>query len=73
MLKLGYLVGAAVGIGLVTDTLARHWLGREIDWAQVFDVATTFGWVQLLLIAVVLVVIRRIVIRLNLPDTRLES
>jgi ubiquinone biosynthesis protein len=72
VLKLGYLVGAAVGIGLVADTLARHWLGREIDWAQVFNVATTFGWVQLLLIAVVLVVIRRIVIRLNLPDTRLN-
>jgi hypothetical protein len=34
--------------------------------------ATTFGWIQLALIAVLLVLIRRIVIRLGLPDTRLD-
>jgi ubiquinone biosynthesis protein len=71
VLKLGYLVAAAVGLGLVTDAITRHWFGREIDWASVMERATTFGWVQLALIAVVLVIIRRIVIRLGLPDTRL--
>jgi hypothetical protein len=35
------------------------------------DSATSFGWVQLVLIAVLLILIRRIVIRLNMPDTRL--
>jgi hypothetical protein len=71
ILKLGYLIAAAVGIGLVLDAVWRYWLGREIDWASVLERATTFGWVQLVLIAVLLVVIRRIVIRLSLPDTRL--
>jgi hypothetical protein len=71
-LKLGYLVGLAVGAGLIADTISRRWFGHEIDWAPILGYATTFGWVQLGLIAVALVIIRRIVIRLNLPDTRLN-
>ena len=71
LLKLGYFVGAAMGIGLVTNAVARRWFGYEIDWAWMVERATTFGWLQLALIAIVLVVIRRIVIRLNIPDTRL--
>jgi ubiquinone biosynthesis protein len=71
VLKLGYLVAAAVGIGLLADGIARQWFGREIDWASMLERATTFGWIQLALIAVLLVVIRRIVVRLSLPDTRL--
>jgi predicted unusual protein kinase regulating ubiquinone biosynthesis (AarF/ABC1/UbiB family) len=71
-LKLGYLVGVGFAIGLIVDTVSRRWFGQEIDWGPIFERATTFGWVQLALIAVVLVVIRRIVIRLNMPDTRLN-
>jgi hypothetical protein len=71
-LKLGYLVGVGFAIGLIVDTVSRRWFGQEIDWGPVFERATTFGWVQLALIAIVLVVIRRIVIRLNMPDTRLN-
>jgi hypothetical protein len=71
-LKLGYLVGVGVGVGLIADTVSRRWFGHEIDWAPLLDRATTFGWVQLAVIAVILVVIRRIVIRLNMPDTRLN-
>jgi ubiquinone biosynthesis protein len=71
-LKLGYLVGIGVIIGLIADTVSRRWLGHEIDWAPILERATSFGWVQLALIAVILVVIRRIVVRLNMPDTRLN-
>jgi ubiquinone biosynthesis protein len=71
LLKLGYFVAAAMGIGLITDAVARRWFGYEIDWASMLARATTFGWLQLVLIAIILVVIRRIVIRLNMPDTRL--
>ena len=73
VLKLGYLIGFAWGAALIADYVSRHWFGREIDWTPILERATTFGWVQLALIAVVLVVIRRIVIRLNLPDTRLDA
>jgi ubiquinone biosynthesis protein len=71
-LKLGYVVGVGVGVGLIADTVSRRWFGHEIDWAPILERATTFGWVQLALIVVILVVIRRIVIRLNMPDTRLN-
>src|SRR5215510_13589386 len=72
VLKLGYFVAAAIGVGLVADAVARRWFGHEIDWHAMLDRATTFGWIQLALIAVLLVLIRRIVIRLGLPDTRLD-
>jgi predicted unusual protein kinase regulating ubiquinone biosynthesis (AarF/ABC1/UbiB family) len=72
MLKLGYIVAAAIGLGLITDAVARHWFRHEIGWDSILKQATTFGWVQLALIAVVLVLIRRIVMRLNMPDTRLD-
>src|SRR5436190_452474 len=69
VMKLGYMVAAAVGIGLIADAISRRWFGRQIDWASMLDSATSFGWVQLALIAVLLILIRRIVIRLNMPDT----
>jgi ubiquinone biosynthesis protein len=72
VLKLGYFVAAAIGVGLVADAVARRWFGHEIDWHSMLERATTFGWIQLALIAVLLVLIRRIVIRLSLPDTRLD-
>src|SRR5262245_1131053 len=72
VLKLGYFVAAAIGVGLVADAVARRWFGHEIDWHAMLERATTFGWIQLALIAVLLVLIRRIVIRLSLPDTRLD-
>jgi predicted unusual protein kinase regulating ubiquinone biosynthesis (AarF/ABC1/UbiB family) len=71
LLRLGYFVAAAIGIGLITDAIARRWFGREIDWGSMLERTTTFGWLQLALIAIILIVIRRIVIRLNMPDTRL--
>jgi ubiquinone biosynthesis protein len=72
-LKLGYLVGLAVGIGLIAQAISKQWLDRDIDWAAMLEQATTFGWVQLALIAFALIVIRRIMIRLSMPDTRLGS
>ena len=72
VLKLGYFVAAAIGVGLVADAVAKRWFGHEIEWHAMLERATTFGWIQLALIAVLLVLIRRIVIRLSLPDTRLD-
>jgi ubiquinone biosynthesis protein len=71
-LKLGYLVASVLGVGLVARAIARRWFGYEIDLPSILQWATTFGWLQLAVIALILVVIRRIVIRLSLPDTRLN-
>lgn len=72
VMKLGYVAAATLGIGLIADAVARRWFNYQIDWDAIIGRATTFGWVQLALIAVLLVLIRRIVIRLNMPDTRLD-
>jgi hypothetical protein len=63
----------AIGIGLLADAVARRWFGREIDWASILELVTTSRWVQLALIAAMLVIIRKIVMRLSLPDTGLGS
>jgi ubiquinone biosynthesis protein len=70
--KLGFIIGIAYGLGLIADYVARHWFGYQIDWAYLKDLATTFGWLQLVYIAIGLVIIRRIILRLNQPDTRLN-
>jgi hypothetical protein len=72
VLKLCFLIGAAVGACLIADAIAKNWFKSEIDWSAIFERATTFGWVQVLLVVTLLVVIRRIIIRLNQPDTRLN-
>jgi predicted unusual protein kinase regulating ubiquinone biosynthesis (AarF/ABC1/UbiB family) len=69
LLRLGYLVASAIGLGLFVDTVSRRWFGWEIDWSIAREAVTSFGWIQLLLLAIVLVLIRRIVIRLSQPDT----
>ena len=71
VLKFGYLIAAIIGIATVADAVSKNWFDYQIDWASILERATTFGWVQLSLIAVILVVIRKIILRLNLPDTRL--
>ena len=61
------------GLGLLSDTIARSWLGYQIDWDAILEQATSFGWIQMGLIVILLLIIRRITIRLNLPDSRLNA
>jgi ubiquinone biosynthesis protein len=70
LLRLGYLVAAAWGISLLANLVARHWFNREIDWSAILGKATSFGWIQFAVIAITVLLIRRIVIRLNQPDTK---
>ena len=72
ILKLGVWLASAVGLGLVADVISNRWFGYQIDWNWMWGRATNFGWIQLFVIAVAIVVIRRIIIRLNFPDTRLD-
>jgi hypothetical protein len=73
VLKLGVTVAAAVGLCLIADNVSKRWLGYQIDWNWLWDRATTFSWLQLFLIVVTVIVLRRIIIRLSFPDTRLDS
>jgi ubiquinone biosynthesis protein len=71
-LKVTYWAVWIFGIGLVASIISKQWFGYEIDWAAILKWITAFGWLQLAVIAAILVIIRRIVIRLSLPDTRLN-
>jgi hypothetical protein len=71
-LKLGYLVAALFGCGLIAGAIARRWFGYELHLGTVLQQAMASGWLLLAGVALILVVIRRIVIRLSLPDTRLN-
>ena len=72
LLKLCFMAGAVIGIGLIAGVVSRRWFGREIDWSEWLDGMLNKGWVQLLLLGACLVIIRRIIIRLNQPDSRLQ-
>ena len=52
--------------GLKAVVRLRHRLALDLEQA------TTFGWVQVILILIIVVIVRRIIIRMNVPDTRLD-
>jgi predicted unusual protein kinase regulating ubiquinone biosynthesis (AarF/ABC1/UbiB family) len=72
LLRMGYLAAALAGIALLADSIWKSWTGNKIDWSWLIQVGTSFGWIQLILIVLTLVVIRRIVIRLSQPDKRVD-
>ena len=73
LLKVGTVAVFAIGIAQLVDTITTRWFDHQIPWASVFNAATSFGWFDLLLIIIMLIIIRRIVLRLNLPDSRLDA
>src|SRR5438270_11743378 len=73
ILKIGIWMMSAVGFGLIADVILKQWFNYQIDWNWILEWASSFGWIKLLVIAVAFIVLRRIIIRLNFPDTRLES
>jgi len=72
LLKLCFLAGAILGLGQLASVISRRWFRHEINWSDWLERGLSSGWMQLLLLLVSLVVIRRIIIRLNQPDTRLQ-
>jgi len=73
ILKVATIVVGAIGLGYVIDAVSKRWFDYDIRWQSVLEQATSFGWVQLVLIMVIIVIVRRIIIRLNIPDTRLDT
>jgi ubiquinone biosynthesis protein len=72
LLKVGILVAGAVALGYIADAVSKRWFNYDIDWASILQQTTTFGWVQFALILIVFVIVRRMIIRLNVPDQRLD-
>jgi len=72
MLKVSVMIAGTFALGYITDAVSKRWFNYDIDWRSLVDQATTFGWVQFTLFIIVFVIVRRIIIRLNVPDTRLN-
>lgn len=73
LLKVGVLVAATFALGYIADAISRRWFNYDIDWTSIYQQTMTFGWVQVVFVVTVFVIVRRIIIRLNVPDTRLEA
>jgi hypothetical protein len=73
VMTVGYWAASAIGLALLADTISRRWFGYQIKWDAIIDAATSFGWIEMGLIVILLIIIRRIVIRLNMPDSRLDD
>lgn len=72
LLKVGVLIAGTVALGYIADAVSKRWFNYDIDWRSIVQQTTTFGWVQFTLILIVFVIVRRIIIRLNVPDQRLD-
>lgn len=72
ILKVGVLVVGGIALGYVVDAVSKRWFGYDIDWRSIWEQTTTFGWVQIILIMIIFVIVRRIILRMNVPDTRLD-
>ena len=46
----------------------HRWFGRELSWFDIAEWLTSFGWVQIALLAIGLVIVRHILIQLSEPD-----
>jgi ubiquinone biosynthesis protein len=63
-------VAIVVGCGaLIVDFVARRWFGRPITWTQVWEAVTSLGLLQLGALIVAFLLVRRMLIRTNDPDT----
>ncbi len=73
VMRIGYLAIVVAGFAQVTNFLATRWFGRDIAWADVFDRLISVWWIQLMLLVVAIVLIRRILIRMGEPDQRPDA
>jgi hypothetical protein len=73
LLRLGYLGILIGGVFLGADILAERLFGRQIPWSEVVSILANAGWLQILVLLIGVIVIRRILIRLNEPDRKIDS
>ncbi len=69
-LRFIFFAGAAVGLMLITQFVAERVFQRPLSWFEITEWLTSFGWIQLSLLVVALVIIRRLLFRMTEPDRR---
>jgi ubiquinone biosynthesis protein len=73
LLRLGAVVVVIGGTVFVVDYFAFRWFGREISWSAIADTITSSLWFTAATAFVALLLIRRILLRVNEPDHKPEG
>ncbi len=68
LLRVGFLGILVGGIAVIVDQVAARLFGYTIAWSSTIDTLLSYRLVQFILLIVAVVVVRRIIIRLNDPD-----
>jgi len=68
LLRLGFLGILAGGVAVIVDQVAQRLFGYTIVWSSTIESLMSDRFVQLILLIVAVVLIRRVMIRLNDPD-----
>jgi ubiquinone biosynthesis protein len=68
LLRLGFLGILAGGGAVIVDQVAERLFGYTIAWSSIIETLMSYRSVQLILLIVAVVLLRRVLIRLNDPD-----
>jgi predicted unusual protein kinase regulating ubiquinone biosynthesis (AarF/ABC1/UbiB family) len=68
LLRVGFLGILAGGVAVIVDQLAERLFGYTIVWSSTIEAMMSYRLVQLILLIAAVVLIRRVIIRLNDPD-----
>jgi hypothetical protein len=70
LIRAGSIVATVAVLAVVGKLFTEAWLGHEISFVGILQSLMSLGWLQLVLILIAFVVIRRILIRISEPDYR---
>ena len=62
-----------VGIGLIANLISQTWFARQISWTEALKAAAAIGWIQIPLLVIAIIIIRRLLIRMGEPDRQPPS
>jgi ubiquinone biosynthesis protein len=69
LLRVGYLGILAGGVAVIVDQVSERLFGYTIPWSSMLEGLMSNTLVQLTLLVIAVVLVRRVIIRLNDPDT----
>jgi ubiquinone biosynthesis protein len=70
VLQIAYAIIAFIALGLGAELVVEKWFGRELSWQTVVGRVLDSPWVQVTVLVILLVIIRRVLIRMNAPESK---
>jgi hypothetical protein len=68
LLRVGYLGILSGGVALIVDQVSERLFGYNVPWSSMLEGLMSYTPVQLTLLIIAVVLVRRVIIRLNDPD-----